>query len=189
MEQSDEALLAACRGGDEAAWERLVTQYQRLVYSIPRRAGLDVDAASDVYQTVFVHLVASLDAIERPDRLRAWLVTTAKRETWRFLARRRSGPALAADLAENDAGVPEPADAAPLADEALELLETQHEVRRAVESLDARCRELLTLLFYTAEPPPYAEIAARLAMPEGSVGPTRARCLKKLMDRVGELAK
>jgi DNA-directed RNA polymerase specialized sigma24 family protein len=37
------------------------------------------------------------------------------------------------------------------------------------------------MLFYRAEPPSYAEIAAVLGIPEGSIGPTRARCLGKLL--------
>ena len=33
----------------------------------------------------------------------------------------------------------------------------------------------------TADPPvPYAEISARLAMPVGSIGPTRSRCLDRM---------
>jgi DNA-directed RNA polymerase specialized sigma24 family protein len=39
---------------------------------------------------------------------------------------------------------------------------------------------LLTLLYYRAEPPAYAEIARQLGVSEGSIGPTRARCLDKL---------
>ena len=32
--RSDEQLLAACRRGDEGAWEALVQRYQRLIYTI-----------------------------------------------------------------------------------------------------------------------------------------------------------
>jgi RNA polymerase sigma factor (sigma-70 family) len=183
VERSDESLLEACRHGDEAAWEALVARYQCLVYSVPRRAGIDPDSASDVFQTVFARLVAALETIEQPDKLRAWLVTTAKRETWRVIRRNRAEPALLDDIAE-DATKLEPADEALPADKVFEELETLHEVRNALDSLDERCRELLTLLFYTAEPPQYAEIASRLGMPEGSIGPTRARCLKKLLLRL-----
>jgi hypothetical protein len=40
------------------------------------------------------------------------------------------------------------------------------------------------MLFYATEPPPYSEIAARLGTTEGSIGPTRARCLHKLLKRL-----
>ena len=56
----------------------------------------------------------------------------------------------------------------------------------ALAGLDERCRTLLGLLFYRAEPPPYSEIAAALGTSEGSIGPTRARCLKKLLGALRE---
>jgi RNA polymerase sigma factor (sigma-70 family) len=84
--------------------------------------------------------------------------------------------------AENDQGEAiELPDGAPLPDEVLLQMEKQHKVRNAVEAMDDRCRNLLELLFYAQEAPPYSEIAASLGLPEGSIGPTRARCLRKLL--------
>ena len=39
-------LLAGCRSGHEGAWRELVQRYRRLVYSVPRRYGLDRDAGA-----------------------------------------------------------------------------------------------------------------------------------------------
>jgi RNA polymerase sigma factor (sigma-70 family) len=181
-ERSDEQLLAGCRRGDEGAWEALVLRYQRLIYAIPRRAGLDEDAAAEVFQDVFTALLESIDAIEQPSRLQAWLVTTAKRKTWRMVGRSK---ALRPFASEEGAGDDEMYDLAAeglLPDEALTRLEEQHLVRAALGELGDRCRTLLQMLFYAAEPPPYADIAAALGTSEGSIGPTRARCLKKLLD-------
>jgi DNA-directed RNA polymerase specialized sigma24 family protein len=55
-------------------------------------------------------------------------------------------------------------------------------VRRALQRLDARSRDLLALLFQQDEPLAYADIAARLGISEGSIGPTRMRALAKLRD-------
>ncbi len=74
----------------------------------------------------------------------------------------------------------------PLPDEVLLQLEEQHRVRTAVGELDERCKTLLTMLYYQTEPPSYAEIAQAFGAPEGSIGPTRARCLKKLLRLLGE---
>ncbi|HEY0407396.1 MAG TPA: sigma-70 family RNA polymerase sigma factor [Pyrinomonadaceae bacterium] len=181
MEQRDEDLLKACRSGDSAAWEALVNRFQRLIYAIPRRAGLDEDAASEVFQEVFTTLFEKLDDIEQPERLHAWLVTTARRKTWRLISRTRTAQRYTGhDEDESDAEINAVADSALLPDEALVQLEEQHRVRSALGSLDERCRKLLTLLFYRDEPPSYAEIAAATGTSEGSIGPTRARCLKKL---------
>ena len=85
MRRTDRELLSACRDGDESSWEALVDRYQRLIYTIPRRAGLDQDQASEVFQDVFVTLLQKIDDINEPDRLHAWLVTAARRKTWRLL--------------------------------------------------------------------------------------------------------
>jgi len=184
MDPSDESLILACRGGDAAAWEALVERYQRLVYSIARHAGLDHEQSADVFQHVFAKLVEQLGKIEQPALIGVWLATTARHEAWRFSRRERIERS-------NTLGTPDLA--APFSDssllpEALMLrLEQQHQVRAAVAALDERCRRLLFLLFYRTDTAPYAEVAAMLGISEGSIGPTRARCLRKLRDLLDDL--
>jgi RNA polymerase sigma factor (sigma-70 family) len=183
MEPSDKQLLLACRRGEESAWQILVNRYQRLMYAIPRRAGLDDDHASEVFQEVFTTLLQKLNDIEDPDRLHAWLVTTARRKTWRVISKnRRIGQMQGSEdddgAAEEMARIP---DDSPLPDETLVKLEEQHRVRAALGGLEDRCRKLLTMLFYQSETPSYSEIAASLGVSEGSIGPTRARCLEKML--------
>src|SRR4030095_8277613 len=121
MESTDKQLLLSCRRGDETAWETLVNRYQRLIYAIPRRAGLDDDQAAEVFQEVFTTLFHKLDDIDEPDRLHAWLVTTAKRKTWRLISKNR----LTGQMyeAEDESGVrgelTKIPDDSPLPDEAL----------------------------------------------------------------------
>jgi RNA polymerase sigma factor (sigma-70 family) len=182
MQPTDRELLIACRRGDESSWEKLVDRYQRLIYTIPRRAGLNEDQAGDVFQDVFVTLYEKMYEIQDPDRLHAWLVTTARRKTWRWLNKERSlHAAQASDAQVESEAVTLIADTAALPDEVLLRLEEQHRIRVALGSLDARCQQLLTMLYYQPEPAPYSEIAAAFGTSEGSIGPTRARCLKKLL--------
>jgi len=176
MEPSDAELVRACARGDQQAWEQLVQRYQRLVYSIPRRSGLDEEATADVFQRVFTSLVEHLDRLEQPDRLSAWLVTAAKRETWR--ASRRLAVTRAALAPEEHAA--DVADSEVLAEDEMVRLEEQANLRRAVDRLADRCRELVLLLFYADEPLSYGEIAERIGMAEGSIGPVRGRCLERL---------
>lgn len=178
MERSDEVLVLACRRGDATAWEALVVRYQRLIYSIALRAGLSDDLAAEVFQRVFATLVAKLDTIEQPARISAWLVTTARREMWRV--RQREGARLTVSLSADDDQDGEAADMSPLPEEIVVQLEEQLQIRTALAALDERCRNLLDMLYYRTEPLPYADIAATLGTSEGSIGPTRARCLQKL---------
>jgi RNA polymerase sigma factor (sigma-70 family) len=181
MEPSDKQLLLSCRRGDEAAWVALVNRYQRLMYAIPRRAGLDDDQAAEIFQEVFTTLFQKLNDIDDPDRLHAWLVTTAKRKTWRLISKAR----LTGQMYEADDGVNEESaqipDDSPLPDQTLLKLEEQHRVRTALGGLEERCRKLLEMLFYQSETPSYSQIAISMGISEGSIGPTRARCLEKML--------
>jgi RNA polymerase sigma factor (sigma-70 family) len=177
MNPSDESLISACRNGDAAAWEARVDRYQRLVFSIARHAGLDQEQSADVFQRVFARLVERLGQIEQTALIGAWLATTARQEAWRFSRRERMARVASLDSPD----IVEPFADKALLPEALVLrLEEQHQVRAALGALDERCRRLLTLLFYRPDIAPYAEIAVALGMSEGSIGPTRARCLQKL---------
>ena len=180
--ETDAALIVRCKIGDGAAWQALVHRYQRLVYAIVRRIGLDEHAAADVFQTVFMRLMEHLPRLTQLDRLQAWIVTTAKREA--LLQRKRGLRNVSmtrADEDDVDAPVWEIADDAPLPEDALAELQAQNQVKSALERLDARCRELLTLLYGADDDKiAYEDVAAQLSMPVGSIGPTRARCLGKL---------
>ena len=176
----DPALLALCRSGQEAAWHALVQRYQRLVHTIVRRAGLDAHAAADVFQTVFLRLLQNLHRIDEPGRLQAWIVTTTKRES--LLQRRLGERRVAVESSVPDDGEEGSADAvdeAPGPEQTLEHWQRLMQMQRALGRLDPRCRELLQAVF-AAEPLGYDELARRLNMPHGSIGPTRARCLDKL---------
>jgi RNA polymerase sigma factor (sigma-70 family) len=187
-DEDDAALVSRCRRGEAAAWEALVHRYQRLVFAIVRRVGLDEHAAADVFQTVFARLVEHLPRIADPQRLQAWIVTTAKREA--LLALRRGQRTVSMTRADDagDAGDAgdlmaefDLADDAPLPEDALAELQQQDLVRRALDRMDARCRELLLMLFREdGDTLPYEEVAQRLGLAVGSIGPTRARCLGKL---------
>lgn len=179
-EASDESLVLACRRGNADAWDALVNRYQRLIYTVPRRAGLDEDQAAEVFQRTFVKLLENLGRIRQPESIHAWLVTTARRETLQLIREEYAGGSLSPRKENLDDGPTSEAipDDNPLPGETLELLEDQHLVRTAIAAMDERSRDLLTLLYY--HPHSYAEIAALLDIPEGSLGPTRARCLEKL---------
>ena len=178
----DATLVARCRQGDSSAWQALVMRYQRLVYAIVRRMGDDEHAAADVFQTVFSRLLQHLPKLADPSRLQAWIVTTAKREA--LLQRRRAQRTVSMHRSGDDGEAApdwEPADDADGPEQQLDDLQQLHAVRLALDRMDERCRNLLGLLFSDAdERVPYDEVARRLGLPVGSIGPTRARCLSKL---------
>ena len=174
----DASLVARCRAGDGRAWEALVKRYQRLVYTVVGRVGLDAHAAADVFQTVFTRLVQHLPRLSQPEKLQAWVVTTAKREA---LLARRIGLRTVSTTRQDDEAEFDLPDDAPLAEDALAELQQLDLLRHGLDRLDERCRELLLLLFRDEDDKlPYDEVGRRLGMPQGSIGPTRSRCLDKL---------
>lgn len=181
-DDSDARLVARCRAGDRAAWGLLVARYQRLVHAVVTRAGLDGHTAADVFQTVFQRLLAHLPRLTQPERLQAWVVTTAKREALRERERQQRHVSMAREEGDESPAIEDTlADEQPLAEQALSDLQQLHRLREGLERLDTRCRDLLLLVFRDDdEHLPYDEVGRRLGMPAGSIGPTRARCLGKL---------
>ncbi len=168
--QPDARLVRACLEGNQTAWDEMVDRYGRLVYSIPRRYGFSDADADDVFQTVFVILYQKLGQVRDVDRLSAWLIRTTHRECYRI----GKQSSRYADLDQVIEDVGSPAD-----DDAL-VWERRQMVRQALRQLGGRCEELLTALFYAAGDPSYEVIAEQLGTKIGSIGPTRARCFRKL---------
>jgi len=184
-------LIARCRRGDHRAWQELVHHYARLVHSIPVRYGLTATEVDDVGQEVFLALAQGLHGLEDPQSLPAWLITTARRYSWRALQRRQREATLAAgDLATSEMTRTHEATATettyrlgtamPTMAELLQGWEQQEALATGLGRLGERCRALLTFIFLDATEPSYDEISQRLVIPKGSIGPTRNRCLQQL---------
>jgi RNA polymerase sigma factor (sigma-70 family) len=172
-------LVAQATHGDDSAWSLLVDRFSGLVWATARAHRLARDDAADVAQTTWLRLVENLDRIREPDRVGAWLATTARHESLRLLRRGvREQPVDDPDLFE----APD--------DEALDRIlgDPAHDgaLWRAFAALSERCKSLLRLLI-SDEEPSYEEVGAALGMPVGAIGPTRMRCLERLR-RTADLA-
>jgi RNA polymerase sigma factor (sigma-70 family) len=179
IQRSDAELVRACRDGSQSAWDDLVARYQRLIYAIPRRAGLTDDQAADVFQEVFLTLFEKIDELEQPEKVRSWIVTTAKFKTWGAV-RASKGFYSRETEEEMEQEMSNLADQTPLADEVLIELEQQHLIRTVVKQLEERCQKILTMLYLRNAAASYAEVADAIGVGETSISPLRSRCLKKL---------
>ena len=155
-------------------WRRLLEKYERIVFSVPRKYGLSADDAADITQLTFTILVQSIDRLPEDSKLGGWLTTVARRHTWRLLERnRRQGIGKYAVLDENTASAGGDA-------QTVENWELGKWLDHGLSMIGGSCRDLLFALYLDPEQPSYAEVAARLDMAIGSVGPTRMRCLERL---------
>ncbi|MCI0396483.1 MAG: sigma-70 family RNA polymerase sigma factor [Chloroflexi bacterium] len=174
---TDTQLVVASQGGDQEACQALFLRYERLVYTIPLRYGLSPAEADDVFQFVWLLLLEHLPQLRDPGRVGGWLVTTARRECWN---RRRGAEYRRTESVEPEQ-IPEERwleEATP--EEVVARYRRDQALQEALRQLEPRCRELLQLLYYDPTTPSYADIARRLHISIGAIGPTRARCLEKV---------
>lgn len=167
-------LVARAEEGDSAAWAELVNRYAPLVWTICKQFRLQDAECDDIGQMVWLGLLESLPQLRQPAALPGWLVTTTRRECLRYLQsvrrRRNREQEIKIDVPDNRLPSPEHQMVAADLDAAL---------RVAFSQLDPKCQSLILLLMQTPRVP-YAEIATRLNIPIGSIGPQRARCLARL---------
>jgi RNA polymerase sigma factor (sigma-70 family) len=167
-------LMRRAADGDRKAWERLVEQFARLIWSITAEFKLVESDAADVAQTTWLRLLEHIDRIQYPDRVGSWLAATARNECLRSLAAKKR-----VVLGHEDAELDKTVAHGPEIDERLLADERAQVVREAMSSLPRRWQRLLELLM--ADPPAsYADISDELGLPIGSIGPTRGRCLARL---------
>ena len=174
------ARLAAAAAGDRAAWDALVERFTGLVWSVARSFRLSDEDAADVVQTTWLRLLDHLDRIDDPQRLGSWLATTARHESLHTLRRSSREPVV--DVVQIMDPLPDPR---PPVDHEILRQERDTALWELFERLSDGCRRLLRVMIATP-PPSYADIAAALDMPVGSIGPTRARCLTALRTLVVE---
>ncbi len=167
-------LFTAYRGGDQTAMADLVSMLTPILWHAVRATRLDRAAAEDVVQTTWLGLVRHADTIAEPVAVLQWMIVSARREAWRVgRGQSRTRPT---DFESRFAGEP---DRRVTVEDDVVLDEDQHTLWRQIETLPPRCRALLRVIAF-AERPDYATLAATLGMPQGSIGPTRGRCLAKL---------
>lgn len=177
--EDNASLLSAAARGDQAAWNELVARYTPLLWSVARGFRLGTADCADVVQNTWLKLVEKLGSVTEPDRLAAWLATTARRECLQLLRRVERRRAA-------DEEPPDVADDAPPLDDGLLPAERDIALWRAVDRLPDGCRRLIRMLM-ADPPPPYVEIARALDIAVGSIGPSRGRCLERLRKLAEEM--
>jgi len=162
----ERAWLRAAQRGDKAAFGQIVRRYHRLVVSVAWRLSGDPELANDVAQETFLAAWLGLPSF-RPEgdaSLRAWLCRIAHNRAVDALRSRR--PQVSFDrltlVSESDRG------GLPVVDSVeVQRAETRPAVQAAVLALPDDLRAVIVLREF--EGLSYAEIAAALAIPPGTV--------------------
>jgi RNA polymerase sigma factor (sigma-70 family) len=166
-----EALVFAAAAGEPQAWSALVARFTPYLTRVARAQGLSSQEAEDAVQETWIRLLRNIGSVREPRAIAGWLATTARHESLRTRQRaRRETPTdqeLRSDAYDDDTAAE------------LDAIEAKAALTAALDALPSRQRELMLALFSDTDAS-YLEVAARLDMPVGSIGPTRGRCLAHL---------
>jgi RNA polymerase sigma factor (sigma-70 family) len=177
MQDDNATLLARMADGDRLAWRRLIEKYERLVWSVASSFRLQSVDVQDVLQTTWLRLIQHGHTIRDPERLAGWLAVTATRESLAVLRRSSRHDLCPADDDQPDPTVD--------VEESAEAHDMARVLWAAVAELPPRQHSLVVALFRD-EIRSYTDVAARCAVPIGSIGPTRARALSRLRSKLVE---
>ena len=169
----DSEALEKLNAGDPDAWDQLIRDHERLVYSIPRRMGMKEQDCEEVSQMTWLSLRSRIHLLRSPAAIAGWLRVTAQRTCWKLIQSNRHKTLLTEEA--ESIGSPDQD-----LTEDLIRMEAREQVRKSMDELSPRCKALLTKLYWDPTEPSYEEIGQELDMPVGSVGPTRLRCMEKL---------
>jgi RNA polymerase sigma factor (sigma-70 family) len=180
-------LITRATTGDEQAWHELVHQHAAVVWSVTRAHRLRGADAADASQNTWAALAEHLPKLRKPDRLPAWLATTARRECLKILKReRREFPQENLDPTtankqnqnqnqnQNEGQDQDPPIFRTIRDQLL---------WQAFNQLPKRCRQLLALLAHAPELT-YVQLSKALGLNLTSIGKTRGRCLTQLRQKL-----
>jgi RNA polymerase sigma-70 factor (ECF subfamily) len=86
---SDEALVAATKGGDEQAFEELVLRHRQRVLAVAQRITRNPEDAEDVMQEGFHKAFVHLNNFQEKSRFSTWLTRIVMNQAFMLLRRRR----------------------------------------------------------------------------------------------------
>ena len=177
--ESVAGLLLGISDGNPAAWDEILSRYGKVVSGTVRSFRLQEADTVDAMQMTWLRLAENAHRVQFPERLGGWLATTARRECLHILRQAKLGP-NSTDVA------PEPVSDPSAGPEQRTIdADTTRTLQKLIDQLPPRRRILIRMLF-TDNPCSYVEAAHVAGIPPGGIGPTRARALRQLRDKLDE---
>lgn len=170
--------VAQLIAGEAEAWVRFTREFHPLIRTVASRVGLRGEDREDVVQKVCFIAVRHIHALRDPEKLASWVYGVARRVS---IDHRRGAPReLVVEDLEALADASLDGRTEPEVEARLARARRAAELQDALSLLDPRCQRLLRSLYLDDPPATYDQISEREAMPVGSIGPTRGRCMEKL---------
>jgi RNA polymerase sigma factor (sigma-70 family) len=172
-------LLLRIGDRDPLAWDEILRRYGKLVSATVRSFRLQEADALDAMQMTWLRLAENAERVQFPERLGGWLATTARRECLHILRRAKCGPHLI-DMAPETISDPSTSPEQRVID-----ANTTQTLHKLINELSPRRRTLIRMLF-TDNHCSYRNLSHITGIPPGGIGPTRARALQQLRDKLNE---
>ena len=183
--RSDDDLIGAFRTGDAPAMEALFRRYRRPVFAWLLRVTPDRAEAEDLYQEVWLKVIRGIDGYTSGG-FKAWLWRIVRNAAADRVRKKMAVPLLdepMSDEADAEARVEQVADGNAIsAIERMEAEERRSFLRRSVEGLSARLKDVVLLRIHGELE--FHEIAETLGLPLGTVLGRMNLAVKKLREAV-----
>lgn len=177
---NEEALIQQAQDGNVAAFNRLVVQYQQLVYNVAHRIMNDPAAAEDVTQETFISAYKALNSF-RGGSFKSWLLRIATNRCYDELRRYKRRPQTSIDAITEEIESPSflrsPEDSPEKHHQRVELT---LQIERCLESLPDDQR--IAAVLGDVEGYDYKEIAGITKVSLGTVKSRLSRARAKLRD-------
>jgi RNA polymerase sigma-70 factor (ECF subfamily) len=178
-----DATIERCLHGDQDAWNEIVRAYWRTVFNVAYKFTGRHELAEDLTQDVFLKLFKSLNTFDRRANFQTWLISVSRNlciDHYRSVRKERESIAVGVDPAT--ISHPSPARGA-LAE--LEARDRVQLLRAALNRLTPTLRA--AVLLRDIQELTYQEIAAQLALPEGTVKSRINRGRAELVRQIEDL--
>jgi len=163
-QQTDEQLVMLCLQGQTAAFEILVSRYQRQVFSLAYRLGGDYDEARDMAQEVFIRIYQELPRFDKSRKFFPWMYRVAHNTCVNALMKRPKETVPLDNLIELH---PREISATAAPDSLYESSEIKQTLTTALRELPEQYR--LPLFLKYIEGLSYQEICSTLNLPQTTV--------------------
>ena len=186
----EKVLLARAKKGELAAFESIVTTYEKRVFSLALRSTDSEADAADITQEVFLRLWRGLADFRGESSLSTWLYRVTA-NLCVDLARKRANEQGAVSLDDEEqlrAELPDPARTGH-PESVLENNEVAQELQTCLNMLSEEHRRIVTLRDVAGMR--YSDIAAVLGLEEGTVKSRLARAratLRKILIKRGNIS-
>lgn len=184
---SESDLVSSAARGDLEAFNRLVLNYQDLVYSVARSILRDDESGEDAAQETFISAFQHLASF-RGGSFRSWLLRITTNTCYDFLRAQKRHPTLPLYPVDADGKEIESpswlADPHPSAQAKLESEEFAQAVFRWLDELPAPFRSVITLIDLNGID--YVEAAQALGIPVGTVKSRLARARLRMKERLSQ---